>query len=286
MTAFVHADSAFITGLAHLNNSLPCQDYALSGLQGALGWAVVADGCSTGGHTDVGARLWAHAAARLITRDGVGLLAQVQRFADQLVDAANPMLSNFAFEDGYSTLGAVASDGVRASAVLFGDGVVVALQRDGTLVYWTLTYAQNAPRYLNYQRQPESLAQWEELVGPESLRIVRNEYRIDAGTVGVDGQPEAELLGVRTVTTDGRRVPGYAVEFEDLSNVQALFVCTDGVSSFDNQSAYDSILPLTQVKNPTGFFLRRRLGALQRQWRVKGQPAPHDDLAIAGLWLA
>lgn len=286
MTAFVHADSAFLTGQAHLNNSLPCQDYALSGLRGALGWAVVADGCSTGGHTDVGARLWAHAAARLLEQGDVGLLAKVDAFAEQLVEKASPLLEQFEFEDGYSTLGAVASDGHKASAVLFGDGVVVALQRDGTLVYWTLSYAQNAPRYLNYQRRPQSLAQWEELVGPECLRIIRNEYRIDAGTVGPDGAPQAELLSVRTLTTDGRRVPGYALEFDDVSNLQALFVCTDGVSSFDNQSAYDSILPLTQVKNPTGFFLRRRLGALQRQWRVKGQPVPHDDLAIAGLWLA
>jgi hypothetical protein len=42
---------------------MPCQDYALSGVTRHLAYAVVADGCSSGGKTDIGARVLALATA-------------------------------------------------------------------------------------------------------------------------------------------------------------------------------------------------------------------------------
>src|SRR3989344_1803041 len=50
-------DHYFHIGSAHYRNGKPCQDYALSGVYGPVACAVVSDGCSTGRHTDVGARV-------------------------------------------------------------------------------------------------------------------------------------------------------------------------------------------------------------------------------------
>ena len=53
MTTFV-ADAAFIIGSRHTCVAMPCQDYA----RAAPNVVVVSDGCSSGAHTDLGARQW------------------------------------------------------------------------------------------------------------------------------------------------------------------------------------------------------------------------------------
>ena len=50
-------DEYFHIGRAHLGNGQPCQDYALSGQTEETAWAIISDGCSSGGKTDIGARL-------------------------------------------------------------------------------------------------------------------------------------------------------------------------------------------------------------------------------------
>lgn len=50
-------DHYFHIGSAHYQSGKPCQDYALSGVYSPVACAVVSDGCSTGRHTDVGARV-------------------------------------------------------------------------------------------------------------------------------------------------------------------------------------------------------------------------------------
>jgi len=52
-------DSYFHIGKIHLNNGKPCQDYALSDVFDDAALVIISDGCSTGGHTDVGARMLA-----------------------------------------------------------------------------------------------------------------------------------------------------------------------------------------------------------------------------------
>ena len=61
-----HADCSFHIGAQHLRLGLPNQDYALAGNLDDRAYVVVSDGCSSGGRTDIGARLVSLAAARAL----------------------------------------------------------------------------------------------------------------------------------------------------------------------------------------------------------------------------
>src|SRR3990167_9350088 len=74
-------DSYFHIGHAHLNAGKPCQDYALAATYGVAAYAIVADGCSTGGKTDVGARIVALATAKTLKQCGTRFLADPPRAA-------------------------------------------------------------------------------------------------------------------------------------------------------------------------------------------------------------
>ena len=52
-----YVDDYFHIGQMHLGSGKPCQDYSFSGIIDEGAFAIVSDGCSTGRHTDVGARI-------------------------------------------------------------------------------------------------------------------------------------------------------------------------------------------------------------------------------------
>jgi hypothetical protein len=269
----MQADSAFVIGRSHQDSARPCQDYALAGSAGEIVWAIVSDGCSSGGHTDIGARLWSHAAQQVLIGS-----SDLPRSRDTLHTAlqqqAAPLLQPFAAEDAYATLGLACSNGRQARAALFGDGLVAVLMRNGELHSWELQYELNAPRYLAYARVDAHLAGWQAMVrGSDiSLRIQRHDA---AGT----------MLHDISHRYDAATYPGLWLGWDRIDTLQALLVCTDGAGSVPDQAAQDTLRQLLQIKNGTGQFMQRRLGAMARAWR-KGQARPPvDDLAAAALWL-
>ena len=94
----MHTDHAVLTGTRHTGQALPCQDYCLSQAQGDNAWAVVADGCSTGGETDLGARAWALAARQLLR--GHPAPVPAAEFEQRVLAAAGPALDALEHEDG------------------------------------------------------------------------------------------------------------------------------------------------------------------------------------------
>ena len=59
-------DSVFAIGASHVATGKACQDYTLSRASDTYAYAIVSDGCSSGGMTDVGARVLALATATAI----------------------------------------------------------------------------------------------------------------------------------------------------------------------------------------------------------------------------
>ncbi len=273
MPAALSADCAFIIGQSHQNTAQPCQDYALAGSSGEQGWAIVSDGCSTGGRTDIGSRMWSQAAVQLLGLEGAAALLDAAHCAQRLQELAQPLLAPFAFEDGYATLLMAATDEHAVRLQVFGDGVVMARYRDGRLKTWNLEYSLNAPRYLNDDRRIECRQKWLDLFGQETLRVVVNEY-----------DRAGAQLEVAVQESVAAEQAGFALELAR-AGLEAVFLCTDGAVSFEGQGHFDSLAPLTQVKNPSGQFMQRRMGALLRQWRKDNNKGPTDDLAVACLWL-
>lgn len=272
MPTALSADCAFIIGQSHQTTAQPCQDYALACSLGEQGWALVSDGCSTGGRTDIGSRMWAQAAVQLLGLEGPAALSETTYCAERLLALAQPLLAPFAFEDGYATLLLAAADAQALRVQVFGDGVVMARYRDGRLKTWNLEYGLNAPRYLNDDRRADCRQKWLDMFGHQALRVVVNEYDRDGAQLEVSVQ---EYVAAEQA--------GYALQLER-TGLQALFLCTDGAVSFEGQGHFDSLSPLTLVKNPSGQFMQRRMGALLRQWR-KDNKGPTDDLGVACLWM-
>ena len=271
----MNADSAFVIGQSHHDNAKPCQDYALAGVNPTLAWAVVCDGCSTGGHTDLGARMWAHATQACLQGHGLASTGDLATLRQAVRKAAEPLLAPFKFDDGYATVVLVASDGRRAQAIAFGDGLIAAKHRDGSLQFWDLQYEANAPMYLNYDREPHSRAQWDAQYGGSNLRVCMNHFDAD----GVIVNFKVEHLSARH--------EGFALSWDEktLADIECLFVCTDGASSFEGRSAREVLQEVCAVKSPSGAFMQRRMAAMARSWKKNPAAAPKDDLAVAALWL-
>jgi len=81
-----------------------------------------------------------------------------------------------------------------------------------------------------------------------------------------------------------RDFPGLWLEWENVNDFEALLVATDGAQSFEGTALYQSVQELLAVKNPTGLFLHRRMGAMARSWKKGTARMPQDDLGAAALW--
>ena len=270
----MQADSAFVIGHSHAECAKPCQDYALHGTAGDVRWAVVSDGCSTGGHTDIGARLWAHAVRQFVEQSGRQPVCLAD-FGAEVSRHARALLAPFPANDGFATVVAAFSDGKQACTALLGDGCVAARLTGGLLRYWEVRYEANAPRYPAYALTPNGLAAWQSFVA-STVVVVSEQTLNDKG----------ELVDYAIQRHPAADYPGLWVEFASVAELEALAVCTDGVSSFEGLSIREALHELLAVKNPVGQFMQRRLGAMSRRWRKELAAPPVDDLAVACLWLA
>lgn len=273
------ADSAFVQGRAHFGTAMPCQDYALS--IAGVDWvgAVVADGCSTGRRTDIGARMWALAAEAVLAEQGPAALTSVAGLAESLLTEADPLLTRLGFDDGLATLGILVANRQAASAVVFGDGVVAQRLRDDRLRVWNVSYSGNAPRYLQYEREPTVLRAWETGFAENQHRVVFTEYDLRGDS--------PELIRMSSEFTAGAELRAFHMTFEDVStDTLGLMVMTDGAVSFEGKTPVQGLLPLVHVPNMAGQVTQRRLAALSRSWaKAGGVQGPVDDLAVGAVWL-
>lgn len=268
----MHTDSAVLTGTHHTAVAAPCQDFCLAGHKADRAWAVVADGCSTGGMTDLGARAWA-LAARDLLRDEEWILDDPQGAQAVLLDYAEDSLRDLEFEDGYSTLGILAANGSRVRASFFGDGALLMRKTDGSMTLVNLQFTASAPRYLNYLRHGgAALNLWKEQYPGQELLVTTSRYDAEGVLLALGTQALPADMPCWQWTADAQSV-----------ELDLVLVATDGVSS-RKAGFIDTARELLSVKSSTGEFLRRRLGKLARQWAGDGS-MPSDDLAVAGIWL-
>lgn len=260
-------DAAFVIGTRHAAVADPCQDYARSG----DGWVAVADGCSTGGHTDIGARLWVMAAKNVMDNHGVELLKTPKVFMEKVLDVGGQQMKHHPVVDGLATLAVGGLVDSSFHAILQGDGCVAVALCNGGLEYWEIAAPQNAPLYPQYMLDAQHLEQWKKMVfnAPTQVRMFRYD---DGGTLQNIQTLELtdDLFFARQWSTD---------------EAYAMLVCSDGVFSFSDKKPFAVLSDLFSVKEPTGAFMQRRLAAMQRGWIRKNEECSSDDLAVGGVWL-
>ena len=259
VTLRFHADCAFHIGAQHLRTGLPCQDYAVANALGDRAYAVVSDGCSSGGRTDVGARLIALGAAKALREeyriDPTHIALEAARTFDLV---KNDMLATCLSLS-------VGPDGVKM--LVQGDGVTASMDSDGRVLMRRMDWSLNMPCYPIYS--DDQYAQF----------------------IAAQGGSEAEAFHVQLCLNDDKEgvtihrrvdksVGGYLYGFDVLPRTVAIF--SDGVTQVDGMEWQDVVCELMSFKSVEGDFVKRRLNRFLRDAEKRGR-GPIDDIAMAAI---
>lgn len=241
----VNTDAYYAIGKSHA----VCQDYAAV----VRGEAVVADGCSSSPHTDIGARIVVHGAR--------GKNLQALGLPDTALDATRIGVQ-------------LAGGGFRV--VAWGDGIIVARRRDGSLQTHSIVYPSGAPFYENYLSDEARLERYK-------------------ATFGMERQVTWESPTGHGVVYDARAC-AYEATFP-LSDYDLVLVGSDGWLSgmrpvgsatsrtFENVPLPEVVAELTAFKGMTGAFLQRRMRRMLENWAKNGWFF-YDDVSAAAIYVS
>jgi len=282
------ADHYFRIGQAHIANGTPCQDFALSGRAGPGAWAVLSDGCSSGGHTDMGARILSFATAAAIRaaleegtfpagRGGADRVGQAQKAAiseAQRVHSLDP-------QDMLATCLWACATPLGGMVHVRGDGVAAWLLRDGRVAMSRYDWPDNRPFYPAYEAQDGGAAFAAAQGGDMAAPVFREERWIHVPSLGFleAGTSEHSLAeGMAGAVS----LFGAAHVADEISFI-ALF--SDGVEQIDGLGWKEAVLELLAFKTEKGAFVKRRAMRAIRDGASKGR-RPVDDIACAVIGVA
>jgi len=241
---------------------------------------VLADGCSSSAHTDIGARLLAAAAIDC---------AEYRSLAPTVVyavahDSLPKVFSGTAL-DATLLVATETADGVVVDR--YGDGFVIARRRDGVIEIVSDDF-NNAPPYLSYLLDANRMREY--------LKYTGGICKTSA--VALSNVPNEELSRIvyenvlRTIdtTVDEFCTWAYHTSFYSACLYDLVMLVSDGLGSFvvkDGSAApvvYELIKDLLNIKTFTGEFITRR--ARRFLQTAKGAGLEHyDDLGLAAIYL-
>ncbi|MEY9237673.1 hypothetical protein ABIF68_005913 [Bradyrhizobium japonicum] len=261
------ADHAFHIGSQHLRGGLPCQDYAISKTYPTFAGAVVSDGCSSGGRTDVGARVVAHSTMISLLENPFLDERSIDLRSHQR-DQRAMMALYLEPEDMLATSLYVAIWGDKAMSRIVGYGVAAAVTRDGRLVMNRIEWAGNMPVYRAYERADD----YQQFIAAHGGKTAQA-YSQHVFSPG--GDP-VELVIPLTVE-DG--IVGSCID-HDVRGYSHIAVFSDGVTQVDGMDWRDVVTALMSFKSTGGAFVKRRMLRFLKDCQAHGK-GPIDDIAMA-----
>jgi len=267
----MNTDHCFNIGSTHE----VCEDYAVSGtfIRGVNGaevaYAIVCDGCSSADHTDIGARLLAHAARTFVQTAPGGLLGMDPEDIGKLIIHRAALAASaigLPLASLEATLLMAVTTGSTGRVLMYGDGVCV--RRSGSNVEVIhVDYKSNAPYYLanrmSDSRREEYFAKFDQ---PKRVTII-------------------DAAGSRTQEEHASTVT--VVNHTHLSPGDQFILFSDGVNQFyDGKSEkIDWSVPvevLSKFKNVQGQFVNRRVQSHKRICQ-ENQIVHWDDVSVAAI---
>ncbi|MDE3059547.1 MAG: protein phosphatase 2C domain-containing protein [Pseudomonadota bacterium] len=275
----LHTDHYFSIGQAHLGQGSPCQDFALSDVHGDTAFAIVADGCSTGGLTDVGSRVIALSTAQAI-RECVGnqpwdktrrLIATQQ----QATMISSRRMLGLNQQDMLATCVYALLSPKGGFVHLQGDGVVAFKHRDGHIRMSRYDWANNMPAYLAYAED-----NYAAFIAAQGGDVQAFNLSLEGWTYtsqhGIGREPFRDTFSIE------KGVAGIAIAISQawLENLEFIAVFTDGVTQIENQDWKQAVVDLLAFKNVAGEFAKRRMIRHIKDVQKSGK-GPIDDIAYA-----
>lgn len=277
------ADHHFMIGEAHLGDGKPCQDHAQSGTYDDRAFAVVSDGCSSGGQTDIGSRLVTLATTKAIRNErmeqdnGPNIHApyRIRAHQEALLAGARDLLglddTDLLATSLYTFIG---PGGGYVS--IHGDGIVAFRLENDTIIVHRFEWTGNMPYYPAYRNG--TLDSFIEAHGSD-LEAYRLTEECFVKT------PDGEWRRFRTEEhtlksgVDGIIIP---IERATLEETKLLAVISDGITQVDGAEWTDVIDGLLSCKNHKGSFMKRRAQREIEARRKRGE-TPYDDIGIAAI---
>lgn len=266
-------DHSFHIGEQHLRQGKPAQDYALSGvIDDVAAYAIVSDGCSSGGQTDIGARLLSLATKRALKENSDEAAFAIAR--DSYAEVFRSTLG-LEHRDMLATnlFARVQNDEVFVHVT--GDGVV-ALLYEHDLVLHQYTWEQNTPYYPAYRIGGFDESFIDLHKGTAKPLRLNSTYRSNETAV-------CEF-------TIGEGVRGIESVYEDISGYHsknpllAIGLFSDGVEQVDQFATAEVVQALMSFKSTSGQFATRRMNRFLQEARKRGR-GPLDDIAMAVIHL-
>lgn len=294
-----NADSYFHIGKAHLVNGKPCQDFTIASSGEEIAYAIVADGCSSGGQTDLGARIIALATKKIV-EDGVlvmgmpntakvvgggmavggsmicsvaDLAINIDRVRYAKMRSAGELLG-LDHSDLLATCAYVLVTPHGALMNVAGDGVVAIKMSDGTIVATKFDWANNMPFYPAYAAD-EHRSFIAAHGGDRSAQVLHSENWI----IMADGTME-ERGSAHHSLSEGIAGMATGLSPQDLSEIEFIAVFSDGVCQIDGVDWREAVRSLLAFKNTTGEFAKRRMIRFIKDAEKIGR-GPLDDLSYA-----
>lgn len=278
----LYTDHYFHIGNRHLTSGKPCQDYAISSVYNDIAFAIVSDGCSTGGNTDVGSRILALSSATAvrehwaINRDALGeFVPQEVMLRQKIVLAGTRQALGLHPHDMLATCVYAYISPSGGFAHIQGDGVVALKYRDGSMDMFNFEWENNMPYYPAYNE--DDLANFIKAHGNDLEGLRLSEKKCFMGTDGNFFESD-----VKTYTLSNG-IRGVVINISKdllLKELEFIAVFSDGVAQIDQMRWEDVVAMFMAFKNTTGEFAKRRMirGIKDVQKVGKG---PIDDISYA-----
>lgn len=279
----IYADEYYHIGVMHRGKGNPCQDHALAYVDEAMAFGAIADGCSQGGHTDVGARIINYATLQALKRCELDDEADVARVARCVQARRMASVSKVQKELGLRGTDLIATNlyayvsPQMALVHVVGDGVVAMVDRDGNIDVRRFLWADNAPYYPFYDLSQKQ--QFIQFHGNNLLagRLTEERWHID-------------YVGLKThvatiVHTLMQGMEGVVIDlFEEQKNKALTFVAvfSDGVEQVDGIDWLDAVVQCLAYKQTAGMFVKRRMMRFIKEIS-KIYKGPQDDMACATI---
>jgi hypothetical protein len=252
------ADHYFHIGAPHLTGGKPCQDYALSGVLGDIAYAIVSDGCSTGGNTDVGARLVALSTATIIKKFAfiklTNRLPEDVNVRQSVVLAETQEILGLTVPDLYATsiYACLSKEGGYVS--VRGDGAIALKYRSGSIEIFRYDWLDNTPYYPAYEGAGEAVFVTAHGENLEAFRFKEEHFVFEPG--GVCEWKETRNLTLR----EGMEGVVLDISKEKVeSELAFVAVFSDGVEQIEETAFTDAVIKFLAYKNIHGEFVKRRL---------------------------
>jgi len=265
---------------------MPCQDYALSGVYDGAAFALVADGCSTGGDTDVGARILARSTVAAIRehwatfRNALGdTTPQEISVRQRVVTAGSREMLGLCNRDMYATCiyQYIAPGGGYVH--LQGDGVFAYKMRDGHITMCRYEWMPDNEGYVRPFYPAYAADGYASFIkahgGDVNEKRLTKEcwgYTLDEGFKQLRREEFTLGEGIRGVTQ--------TITAEELETLDCSAVFSDGVTQIEGLDWKDAVVQLLAFRRTRGYFAKRRMIRMIKGIQKSGR-APIDDIAYA-----